>query len=227
MTKEQTAKYLTERFEKKDMDSRLDQKQFQAAVREFYPRFQMQHADQTVYGISFEIGDVVQSVYYENFETYLYFNTEEAYLENVNDCDEEEKSYYRFEAWAEWDVMSAESDLFRQLQAYLEQNSLYFCTMCSDQDCSAEAFAWYKELELEFENAFDEECYLIRKWMAEALGELRKEGFFAEQGNADLLVIPFGGEDEISMEELMETWFLMDQGCHGTEYLDYIKSLRS
>lgn len=40
MTKEQTAKYLTERFEKKDMDSRLDQKQFQAlfqaAVREFY-----------------------------------------------------------------------------------------------------------------------------------------------------------------------------------------------
>ena len=77
---------------------------------------------------------------------------------------------------------------------------------------------------MDFEEAFEEESKEIRFWMAEALGELRKEGFWEEQGNAGIYVIPFGGECEIDNEELIQTYHKMDLGYHGTEYLDYLAS---
>lgn len=230
ITKEQIMKDLMERYQKKDMESRLDKEQFQTlfreAVKDYYPKLKKQYADQSIYGISFEIGDVIQKVYTENFQTYIYFNTEEMYQEAIEDCEEDEKSYYRFEAWAEWDVVCAESALFEKVQNYLEQNSLYACNSVSDYEDNLEtaAAAWYQENHSEFEEAFEEECSQIRMWMAKVLGELRKEGFWEKQGSTDLYVIPFSGECDVETEELIQTYHIMDSGCHGTEYVDYLKS---
>lgn len=220
---------LIERFREKDTESRLDKEQFQSlfreAVRDYYPKLREKYAGQSIYGISFEIGGVVQKVYAESFETYIYFNTEEMYQENSKDCEEEEKSFYRFEAWAEWDVVQAESPLFKKVQEYLQQNSLEMCCSVADGEngLEEEAAAWYREEELALEEAFEEECGEIRMWMAEVLGGLRKEGFWEKEGNAGLYVLPFGGECDIETEELIETYHMMDLGCHGKEYLDYLK----
>ncbi len=51
--------------------------------------------------------NTIQKVYYDSFKTQVYFNTEEDYQENIEDCEKEEESYYRFEAWAEWNVECA------------------------------------------------------------------------------------------------------------------------
>lgn len=219
---------LIERFENKDMGSKLDKEYFKGiykdAVREFYPRLKEKYADQSIYGISFEIANVVQSVYADDFKTFIYFNTEEMYQENIEDCEEDELSYYRFEPWAEWDVMESESLQFDKVQDYLQQNSLYVCSNISDdRDELGEAAAWYEEMEDDFSDAFDKECEQIRLWLAEALGELRKEGFWEEQGNAGLYVLPFGGECDIEQEEMIETYRVMDCGYHGEEYLEYLE----
>ncbi len=233
VTKKQIVGGLRERYQKKDKESRLDKERFQAlfreAVRDYYPKLKAQYAEQSIYGISFEIGDIVQSIYTDSFEIYIYFNTEEMYREKIRDCEEDEKSYYRFEPWAEWDVVNAKSPLFEKLRDYLEQNSLYACFICSSNPDYSErledaAAAWYEENEAAFEEAFDGERRQIRIWMAEALGKLRREGFWEKQGSPDLYVIPFGGECDIETEELMETYGIMAAGCSKTEYLDYLKS---
>lgn len=226
----QIAEELMKRYESKDMGSKLDGEQlktlFKEAVKDYYPQLKQQYADQQIYGVSFEIANVVQKIYYNDFHTVIYFNTEEQYQENIEDCEEDEKSYYRFEAWAEWDVINAESSLFDKVQNYLKQYSLKSCQDISDykDKLDEEAVAWYAEQELDFDDAFEEECEQIRLWMAKALGELRKEGFWKEQGNEDMYVIPFGGECDIDKEELVRTWHEMDLGCHGTEFLDYLDS---
>lgn len=228
VTKEQLAQGLMERYQAKSMISRLDKDSFQSlfkeAVKDYYPKLKQQYADQSIYGISFEIANVVQRTYSEDFCTFIYLNTEEMYQESIEDCEEDEKSYYRFEAWAEWDVACTESPLFDDIQAYLQLNSLANCSNISEyQDSlSEEAAAWYEEHEFKFEESFEEEREQIRLWVADTLGELRKEGFWEKQGNAGLYVIPFGGECDVDKEELTETYREMDQDCHGTEYLDYL-----
>lgn len=87
---------------------------------------------------------------------------------------------------------------------------------------SEEAAAWYKEHELDFEDAFRQECGQIRLWLAEALGELRREGFWSDQQTEDIYVLPFSGEDDIAYEEMVRTFHEMDQGFHGPEFLDYL-----
>lgn len=233
--KEQIIEELMKRYESKDMTSRLDKGLFKAlfkeAVKDYYPKLKQQYIDQSIYGISFEIGNVVQRIYAEDFHTIIYFNTEELYQEKIEGCEEKEKGYYRFEAWAEWAVESAKSSLFDKVQAYLKQNSFVDCPNISDYRdvLEKEAEAWYEEhafdLEIAFEKAFEEERKQIRLWVAESLGELRKEGFWEEQDNPDLYVIPFGGECDIEKEELEKTYHEMDLGCHGTEYLDYLEYL--
>ena len=230
--RQETVNCLMERYQKKEMGGRLDKKQFQSlfreAVEDYFPGLKEYCADESIYGISFEIGGIVQKVYAENFKTYIYFNTEEQYQEQIKECEEEEKIFYRFEAWgADWNIVTAESDLFERLQDYLEQNSLYACTECFSPDYGLddEAAAWYEENQITFDDAFEEERQQIRIWMAEALGGLRKDGFWEGQGSAGLYVIPFGGEGDIDTEELEETWLLMDEGYHGNEYLDYLSSL--
>ena len=84
--------------------------------------------------------------------------------------------------------------------------------------------ALFKDVELDIETLHEEEVLNIRFWMAETLGELRAEGFWEQQGNKDIYVIPFEGEDEISVEELKATYMEMDRECHGQEYLQYLKT---
>lgn len=228
IAEQQIIEDLIKRYQDKDRESHLDQVRFgslfKEAVKDYYPRLREQYADQSIYGISFEIANVVQKTYYEDFHTVIYFNTEEQYQENVADCEEDEKSYYRFEAWAEWDVMDVQSPLFDKVQDYLQQYSLGRCRDISDYKDSLDeaAVAWYEENESVFEDNFEDECEQIRFCIARTLGELRKEGFWREQGNEDLYVIPFGGECDIDKEELLQTYQEMDQGCHGTEYPDYL-----
>lgn len=232
MLTEKTVENLMERYQKKDMEIRLKKEQFCSlfleAVKDYFPKLKERYAGQTIYGISFEIGNTIQKVNCDNFKTQIYFNTEEDYQENIEDCEEEEESYYRFEAWAEWNVECAESPLFEKLEEYLEQNSLYMCS-CNitryHDKLEEAAMEWYNENTSEFEDAFEEEAEQIRMWIAEALGELRKEGFWEQQGSAELYVIPFGGEGDIETEELIETYHIMDAGCHGTEYEAYLASL--
>ena len=122
-------------------------------------------------------------------------------------------------------MVRAESALFENIQDYLKQHSLNECCSISYYNDSMEeaAAAWYQKNEVAFEDAFEKECEGIRMWMAEVLGKLRKEGFWAEQGNAELYVLPFGGECDVDTEELIETYRMMDLECHGTEYLDYLR----
>ena len=229
-TEQQIADSLMRRYQNKDMESRLGEEQFKMlfreAVKDYYPRLKEQYADQSVYGISFEIANVVQKIYYNVFHTVIYFNTEEQYQENIEDCEEDEKSYYRFEAWAEWDVIDAKSPLFDKLQEYLQRYSLKSCLDFADYENKLDeaAVAWYAEQELDFDDAFEDECEQIRLWIAKVLGELRREGFWEEQGNAGLYVLPFGGECDIDKEELVRTWHEMDLDYHGTEFLDYLDS---
>lgn len=219
---------LMERYESGDVDSRLDKDKFKVlykeAVKNYYPQLKEEYAGQSIYGISFEIANIVQSVYADDFYSMVYFNTEEMYAENIEDCDEDEKDYYRFEPWSEWEVATPESDSFKKVQDYLKQNSLRLPSDISDyaDGLSEEAAAWYEDNESDFEDAFEEESEQIRMWLAEALGELRKEGFWDEQGNADIYVIPFRGEDDIDYEELERAFHEMDQNYHGTEFLDYL-----
>ncbi len=233
VTARQLAEGLRERFQKKDRESGLDREEFQAlfreAVRNYYPELKERCGGRSLYGVSFEIGDTVQSIYAGNFEMHIYFNTEEGYREKSRDCGEDEKDYYRFEPWAEWDVVNARSPLFDRLRDYLEQNSLRVCCECSSNPdyrdrLKDDAAAWYEKNKTVFEKAFAAECRQIRGWMAEALGGLRREGFWEAQGSAELYVIPFGGEGDIGTEELIESYSVMDAGYHGTEYPDYLKS---
>lgn len=233
LTKRQIVEGLMERFQKRDMGSGLDRGRFQAlfqqAVRDFYPGLKEQCGERSLYGVSFEIGDIVQSIYAEYFEVYVYFNTEEGYREKSRDCGEDEKDYYRFEPWAEWDVVNARSPLFDRLRDYLEQNSLHACRLCASgpdyrDRLEERAAAWYEKNAAVFEKAFERERRQIRGWMAEALGGLRREGFWEAQGSARLHVIPFGGEGDIGTEELLESYLVMDAGYHGAEYPDYLKS---
>ena len=236
MTDEQIAKQLLNQYKKDDAGSSLTPEvvaQFNALFREavvdFFPKFVEKHKGQTIYGISFEIGNLVQFVYEEDFETYLYFNTEEEYRKQIKDCAEDEKLYYRFEPYAEWDVVPADTKAFKKLQKFLMQNSLYYCTVYYHYDhlLSKEAVDWFEENSEDFEENFDSERAMFRTLMAGVLCSLRQEGFWKEQGLEKLYVIPFEGEDELPFEEKIATYLQMDFGGHSgeTDYLEYIKSL--
>lgn len=232
VTNELMIEMLMTRYTNRDMDSKLDKEKFKdlykEAVKDYYPQLKKEYAGQSIYGISFEIAGVVQKVYAEDFCTFVYFNTEEMYEENIKDCDEDEKAYYRFEPWSEWDVVTPKSSLFKNVQDYLTLNTLKLPFDISDyeDELSEEAIEWYEENEDDFDEAFEEECEQIRIWIAEVLGELRKEGFWDKQGNADIYVIPFRGEDDIDYEEMVQTFLEMDQGYHGSEFLDYLAEQR-
>lgn len=236
MTDEQIAKQLLKQYKKDDTGFLLTPAVasqfialFREAVVDFFPKFVEKHKGQTIYGVSFEIGNLVQFVYEEDFEAYLYFNTEEEYRKQIKDCAEDEKSYYRFEPYAEWDVVAANTKAFKKLQKFLMQNSLYYCTVYYHYDhlLSKEAIDWFEENSEDFEENFDSERAMFRTLMAGVLCNLRQEGFWKEQGLEKLYVIPFEGEDELPFEEKIATYLQMDFGCHSgeTDYLEYIKSL--
>lgn len=222
---------LKEIYKKKTLESVLEKRQFmdlyKAAVKDFYPKLKKEYEDESIYGISFEIADVIQNVYINPFATFIYFNTEEKYLEDINDydCDEEEKLECRFEPWSEWEVAESETVLFDKVAEYLFHYSLYACMDVSkyEEKLAKYEVDWYDKRFFDIETAFEQEKQAIRMWLAEALGELRAEGFWESVGNPDIYVLPFGGEDDITTEEMIETFQVMDQGCHDSEYIDYLK----
>ena len=235
MTDEQIAKQLLMQYKKDDAGILFTPEiaeQFNALFREavvdFFPKFIDKHKGQTVYGISFEIGNLVQFVYEEDFETYLYFNTEEEYCKQIKNCAEDEKLYYRFEPYAEWDVVAADTKAFKKLQKFLMRNSLYYCTVYYNYNhlLSKEAADWFEENSTDFEENFDCERATFRSLMAGVLCNLRQEGFWKEHGLENVYVIPFEGEDNLPLEEKIATYLQMDFGCHAgeTDYLEYIKS---
>ncbi len=61
MLTDKTVEILTERYQKKDMEIWLKKEQFQSlfleAVKDYFPKLKQRYADQTIYGISFEIGN--------------------------------------------------------------------------------------------------------------------------------------------------------------------------
>lgn len=184
---------------------------FKNAVKDIFPKIKDKYEGETIYGISFEIANTVCLVYAADFETYVYINTEERYQEAIEDEEDEEKIFYRFCALAEWEPETAETQSSKELQKYLLAN-------CSTDDD-------YDDEDEDYDEDENEDIVKIRYWQAEALGQLRDEGFWAEQGNPDIQVIPFEGEDEISIEELAENYKTMDRGYHGDEYQQYIEYL--
>lgn len=221
---------LMEVYQEGKLESKLDKQHFielyKEAVKDYFPKLKEDYEDQSIYGLSFKIANTVQKTYADSYGTIIYFNTEEEYQETVEDCDEDEMNYYRFCAWAEWDSESAESELFDKVQEYLWNNSLGFFDEVSadmESELEEEVRDWYEDVELDVEDLHEEEIKNIRLWQAEALGQLRKEGYWEQQGCADIYVIPFEGEDEISTEELVAAYKEMDQGHHGTEYLEYLE----
>lgn len=238
MTDKQIAKQLLMKYQKDDTGMLFTPEiaaQFNALFREavidFFPKFIEKYKEKNIYGISFEIGNLVQFVYEEDFETYLYFNTEEEYRKQIKDCAEDEKLYYRFEPYAEWDVVPADTNAFKKLQQFLMQNSLYYCTVYYHYDhlLSSEVSDWFEENSTDFEENFDCERTMFRSLMAGVLCNLRQEGFWKEQGLENVYVIPFEGEDELPVEEKITAYLQMDYGCHSgeTDYLDYIRSSSS
>lgn len=187
----------TKIFARRNLDKQCFINLFKAAVQDIYPQIKEKYERETIYGISFEIANTVCRVYAVDFGTHVYLNTEERYQEAIVDCDEKERGYYRFSAWAEWIPEIAETELFKELQKYL----LATCLMDDEGEVAEQ----------------------IRYWQAEALGQLRVEGFWEQQGNPDIQVIPFEGEDEVSAKELSETYKEMDRGYHDDEYLVYLE----
>ncbi len=182
---------------------------FKNAAKDIFPKIKEKYEGETIYGISFEIANTVCLVYDADFETYVYINTEERYAEAIEDEEEEDNIYFRFFAFGEWTPETCESESFTELQKYLLAN-------CSTDDDDEDE---------DYDEDENEDIVKIRYWQAEALGQLRDEGFWAEQGNPDIQVIPFEGEDEISIEELAENYKTMDRGYHGDEYQQYIEYL--
>ncbi len=170
---------------------------FKGAVQDIYPQIKEKYREESIYGISFEVANTVCKVYTEDFGTNIYLNTEEHYQQAIADCSEEKQGYYRFSVWAEWIPEAADTELFKELQEYLQTN-------CTHKD---------------------EDIERIRRWQAEALGQIRAEGFWEQQGNPDIQVIPFEGEDEISVDELTENYKEMDRGYHDGEYWEYLGGL--
>lgn len=187
---------------------------YKEAVKEVFPRLQNEiYKDQEIYGISFEILNLAQECYREEdyYGTSIYLNTEEMYQENLedeeDDDDEEEGTewYYRF-CVMEWDVLEGDTALFKEVQEYLQAN----CIKLRDEDDD------------ELEEKAEQEKAKIKMWQAEALGELRKEGFWKEQGKQDIYVIPFA-EEGCDEEEHIMLFEKMDLGSHGSEYVDHIE----
>ncbi len=221
---------LKELYQNKKIESKLDKQYFidlyKAAVMEVFPKIKEKYASQSIYGISFEIANVVQRVFAEDYYTTIYLNTEERYQEAIKECDEDEKIFYRFSAWAEWLVERADSPLFDKVQDYLLENSMGLCTDISPimpEELEDDIREWYETVEAEIDKVHEQERENIRFWLAQALGELRCEGFWEHQGHADIYVLPFEGECEISKEELISTYKEIDRGCHGTEYFEYLE----
>lgn len=221
---------LKEMYESKRIESQLNKRYFmdlfKEGVKDVYPKMKEKYRNQTIYGISFEIANVVQLIYADDYYTIIYFNTEEKYQEASKKCkNEEEKLFYRFSSWAAWDLENAESSFFDKLQDYLIKNSLNFYLNASiyEKELENDMNSWYEEMACEIDDAHRLELKEIRSWIAQALGELRSEGFWNMQGNPDIYVIPFEGECEISKEELISTYKEIDQGNHGSEFLDYIE----
>lgn len=221
---------LKEIYEKKTFESALEKRQFmdlyKAAVKDFYPSLQKEYEEESIYGISFEISDIVQKVYRDPFFTFIYFNTEEEYLEAMKDCDEDEKLECRYEPWSQWMVLESETALFGEVEQYLLNYSLYACMNLENYEeaLPQDMKEWYDKQFSEIESAFEQEKRAVRMWLAEALGELRTEGFWESVGNPEIYVIPFGGEEDIKTEEMIATFQMMDQGCHDSEYIDYLKN---
>ncbi len=220
---------LQEVYEDGKLESKLDKQKFielyKEAVKDYFPKLKEDKEEQSIYGLSFEIANTIQRIYAESFNTIIYFNTEEEYEEAIEDCDEDEMSHYRFCPW-EWDLKEVESDLFDKVQEYLWNNSLGFyshITAAMEKKLDEDVRAWYEEAEEAIEEMYETERENIRLWLAEGLGQLRKEGFWKKQEVSDIYVIPFEGEDEISTEELIATYNEMDQGHHGPEYLEYLE----
>ena len=237
MTKKQIAQQLINRYKTGNTQSLFNSEiqnqfitKFYYAVKEFLQEFVFdKHKGQNIYGISFEIGTLFQSVYAEDFETYLYFNTEDEYNKQIKGCTEDEKLYYRFEPYAEWDVVSADTKAFGELQSFLMENTLcnYNRYELFKSLIGKEAYEWFDENFFEFEENFNKERALFRYLITYVLGILRKECFWKLLGLEKLYVIPFSPEDEIPLEEIFGSYLIMDQNCHANEtaYIDYLNSL--
>lgn len=113
--------------------------------------------------------------------------------------------YYRF-CVMEWDVLEGDTALFKEVKEYLQAN----CIKLGDEEDD------------ELEEKAEQEKAKIKIWQAEALGEFRKEGFWEEQGNQDIYVIPFA-EEGCDEEEHIMLFEKMDLGFHGLEYVDHIE----
>lgn len=196
------------------LDKKWFMDKYKEAVKEVFPRLQNEiYKDQEIYGISFEILNLAQECYQEEdcYGTAIYLNTEEMYQENLEDeevdDDEEEGAewYYRF-CVMEWDVLEGDTALFKEVQEYLQAN----CIKLGNEE------------DEELEEKAEQEKAKIKMWQAEALGELRKEGFWKEQGNQDIYVIPFA-EEGCDEEEHIMLFEKMDLGSHGSEYVDHIE----
>ena len=222
---------LKEIYSSPRLESTLNKQQFtdlyKAAVKDIYPKLKKKYKGESIYGISFEIADIVQGVYVDHFRTFIYLNTEERYLKQMADCDEESKLDCRFDPWSEWEVTEGINPLFEKVEEYLLNNSFFVYLLADsyEQALPKGMVEWYDKMYFKLEDAFEKEKQTLRMWLAQALGELRTEGFWESAGNPQLYVIPFAGEDDIETPELIETFQIMDQGCHDSEYIDYLKSL--
>lgn len=80
---------------------------------------------------------------------------------------------------------------------------------------------------MSFEEEFDYERIIFRTQMANVLGKLKKEGFFAQFGLEKLYIIPFNDEDNVPIEELIGTYLMMSFNgeAYENEYLEYLKSV--
>ncbi len=180
------------------MDGAEFTKYYKEAVKDFIPKLTREYDG--LYGVSFELAGVEQDVYYDKdrFNCFAYVCTEEMYRENA---DEEDGTdwYMRFGVWGEWEPIQADTPPFAKVKEYLQQS------VKPGEDG----------------RITEEETLEIRRLQAKAIGELRAEGFFEEQGCSDIYIVPFeaeGADKELHAELFKE----MDRGVHGGEYLEHL-----
>lgn len=210
-------------------DSKIDKEVFKdlvkKAVKSYVLNLLNEEKQSHIYGLAFEITGIVDTSWCYHNNLCMRWCSEELYKEHrytEQDDSTEENLYYRYDAWSNWVVSMYENDESYELAKYLWINRLpdedEFGDAYPEDEETPELAEWFDELDY---GCYEYEVKQIRYYMAEALGELRKEGFFTEVCENDLIVIPYEGEGEIEPQEVRETFELMDCGTHkdSTYYL--------
>lgn len=210
--------------EKKIADTRIDESKcvelIKEAIKASIPKVKEEAEDETVLGLSFEITNTVDLNAFFDYGFNVHFLTNEI----LEHCENPYDTCYT------WENIESETESSSTLTDYLLENiTPYADSICKSFDEMTEeekeAAEWYEnEFDATYERR-DDECALIRKCVALAVGELNKEKFFSNQFGS-ITVYPYDGDLMLEKEELLEHFKLMQNEENDECFIDYLNDVK-